>query len=136
MAGVDKFGAVSVGRLLIEGKIILAELEHDHNRGDIHNISFDEVHNALFLTDISCESLHQLKPEPVQVLLLGKSTLLPDFHKSHGTGDHCEPWNNYVDFVLVVREIEREKYELVGLTIVEHERQLFKEFSASRITLV
>jgi hypothetical protein len=85
LAGADKFGALSGGHILIEGRMIPGELKHDHDRGDIHNVSFDEEHSTLFLTDISCEHLDQLKPEPVQVLLLGPSTLPEGFFKPHTT---------------------------------------------------
>jgi hypothetical protein len=50
MAGADQFGAVSGGHIFIEGKIFPAELRHDHNKSDIHKVSFDEMHSTLCLT--------------------------------------------------------------------------------------
>jgi hypothetical protein len=117
-----------------EGKITPAELKHDHDRGEIHKVSFDEIHSILFITDISCVYLHQLKSEPVQVLLLGSSMSPAGFYKPHSTGDRFRS-SDHSDFVLVVA-IEGVKYERVGLAIAVSEWQLFRDVSASKTTLV
>lgn len=72
------------------------------------------------LTDISCKYLHLLKPEHVQVLLLGSSMLPAGFFEPHTTGNRFGS-NNHGDFVLVVRAIEGGTYERVGLAIVVNE---------------
>jgi hypothetical protein len=137
LAGADHFGAVSGGYILIEGKVISANLRHNHDRGDIHCLSFDDEHRTLFLTDISCISRNPREPEPVQALLLISSQVsLPyGFQESHEKEfpGICLWW---ADFVLVLRDIGGGKHERVGLAIADKAWRLFEDVSISEITLI
>jgi hypothetical protein len=130
-SGANKFGNVSGGRIRLRVASVTARLSHEHLNGcDLHKILFgDDV--AYFTVDVTCKEPLDTVFEPVRCLVLGRKKRSEPADSIRGVRGAAR-----VYYCLVVREVESNTFERVGLVELESSVGWFRGSTVSILTLI